>query len=438
MTCLEVFWRTLSHICVCSCVHVSCEWEKWRDCGMRLCLLRCFLPLCSECWCVTLQHWPTYPANLSFLRLHSSPFSSLLLHLFSHSYFSGSFLCSSPLAFIYPLYSFLGLPSQSCILIIFISPVICLFLLSLLSVQLQRRCAWGCVCARLSTFLRCVLVWRFLRSIPRCWCSGGKKHTGPITALRLLSRTNCVLIYQSHQPQSARINSPCEELWPVTAAAPGNPHMSMPESGGLRCEAVRVLAASVPLLSRAGSTVMKSDHTHLRVETEKKKNRLMMFFYLFSLLYPTMTAICVAILSGNICLWSCGVMDVWSWIKSKIIRFDNEPWLSRRVVFLFVWLFFKYFFVGGVVRIAGNSPGWQTKVEGDQRWIRLLQHNPCIALAAKIWDYSNGHFPLCEDFLRRVAAPSEGFFCSTWIWNFLFFFLGQIKLLMPNEVCLRL
>lgn len=72
-------WKCYGAFCpiyVCVCVHISCEWEKWRDCGMRLCLLHCFLPLCSECWCVTLQHWPTYPANLSFLL---PSFASVLL-----------------------------------------------------------------------------------------------------------------------------------------------------------------------------------------------------------------------------------------------------------------------------------------------------------------------------------------------------------------------
>lgn len=39
--------------------------QRDRYCGC-LCSRRCCMSLCSECWCVTLQHCPTYPANLFF------------------------------------------------------------------------------------------------------------------------------------------------------------------------------------------------------------------------------------------------------------------------------------------------------------------------------------------------------------------------------------
>lgn len=113
--------------------------------------------------------------------------------------------------------------------------------------------------------------------------------------------------------------------------------------------------------------------------------------------------------------WSHGyvIMGLLDWIMSP-------DWAEG--------LFFLFFC--GAVRIAGSVPGWQAKVERDQRWIRLLQHNPCITHAAKIWDDFNGHSPqgcwnsaLCKDFHRVARHSSERgreVFCLIRFSNFLF------------------
>lgn len=79
----------------------------------------------------------------------------------------------------------------------------------------------------------------------------------------------------SYQPitstPSAGISYPREELQPVTATTPGNPHMSVAESGGQHWRAVSALAASVSLQSGARSPIMKCDRTMLGCKHAKQR-----------------------------------------------------------------------------------------------------------------------------------------------------------------------
>ena len=98
------------------------------------------LPLCSECWCVTLQHCPTYPANLFPPSL--PPFSPLLSLFHHHTCFFPfppyPLITALSLAFTLPL---LSLPLHTAVIARRLFPF-SHFKHSFESVQI---CARGCV-----------------------------------------------------------------------------------------------------------------------------------------------------------------------------------------------------------------------------------------------------------------------------------------------------
>lgn len=100
-------WCLFLLCCACFKLSYTCPCPLWAWEIEGLCLLRCSLPLCSECWCVTLQHCPTYPANLTSLP------PCLLAFLLLPSPLSSC--CLSPCSLAFPSFA-ISLSSLFCLL----------------------------------------------------------------------------------------------------------------------------------------------------------------------------------------------------------------------------------------------------------------------------------------------------------------------------------